>query len=145
MTMMRWDPFGDWMIDWLQQSRRGTGTGRRLMPMDVYRMGDEYVVEMDLPGVDPSSIEVHTEQNTLTVSAEAQSTHEQADEQILCERSHARFHRQLYLGEGLQTDKLTASFDNGVLTLRIPLAERQKARKVDVITGTAPRQIPTDS
>jgi HSP20 family protein len=145
MTVMRWDPFGDWMMDWLQQGRRGTGGGRRSMPMDVYRAADEYVVEMDLPGVDPSSIEVHTEQNILTVSAEARSTHDQADELLVCERLHARFQRQLYLGDALESDKLTATFDDGVLTLRIPVAERQKARKVEVVTGTGAKQIQPDN
>ncbi len=109
MAVMRWDPFGDWMLEWIQQSRRSAGSMRRSMPMDVYRTGDTYIVEMDLPGVDPSSIEVHTERNIVSVSAETRSTHEDADELLVCERSHATFQRQLYLGEGLQTDKLTAT------------------------------------
>jgi HSP20 family protein len=134
MSMTRWDPFAglDRMLDLVYG--RG-GVQGRSMPIDIYRRGDRYVVEMELPGVDPSSIDVDVEGNTLSVAAEARSNHEQAEEQVLCERSHARFYRQLRLGENLDTDNVEATFDNGVLTLSVPVRERAGGRKVDVSTG----------
>jgi HSP20 family protein len=137
--MTRWDPFAgiDRMLDLVYG--RG-GVQGRSMPIDIYRSGDRYVVEMELPGVDPSSIDVDVEGSTLSVTAEARSNHEEAEEQVLCERSHARFYRQLRLGDNLDTDNVEASFDNGVLTLSVPVRERAGGRKVEVSTGTATSQ-----
>jgi HSP20 family protein len=134
MTMARWDPFAgiDRMLDLVYG--RG-GVQGRSMPIDIFRNGDSYVVEMELPGVDASSIDVNVEGNTLTVTAESRSSHEEADEQVLCERSHARFYRQLRLGDNLDTESVDAKFDNGMLTLTIPVRERAGGRKVEVSTS----------
>ncbi len=134
MTMTRWDPFAglDRMLDLVY--RQG-GVQGRSMPIDIYRNADRYVVEMELPGVDPSSIEVNVEDNMLNVTAEARSNHEQADEQVLCERSHARFYRRLQLGDNLDVDNVNAAFNNGVLTLTIPVRERAAGRKIEVTSG----------
>ncbi|MCU1429573.1 MAG: 18 kDa antigen 2 [Actinomycetia bacterium] len=141
MALMRWDPVADIdrMLDLVAASARGGNGGSqaatRSMPMDVYRQGDEYIVEMDLPGVDPSSIDISVERNMITVEAEAESTHEQADEQILCERRHVRYRRQLYLGDDVDTENIQASYDNGVLRLTVPIAQEQRSRKVQVAAG----------
>jgi HSP20 family protein len=141
MAIMRFDPLADLdrMLE-LVSGRGTTGNGQpatRSMPIDIYRVGDEYVVEMDLPGVDPSSIDISVERNMLTVEAEAQSTHEQVDDVVVCERRHAKFRRQLYLGDDVNTDNVRASYDNGVLRLRIPIAQNQRAHKIDVDTSNS--------
>jgi HSP20 family protein len=144
MAIMRWDPFADFdrMLE-LMAGRGAGGTAQtptRAMPMDVYRSGNEYIVEMDLPGVDPSSIDISVERNMLTVEGEANSTHEQADEQIVCERRHAKYRRQIYLGDNVDTDNVKAEFDNGVLRLRVPIDREERARKIDVESGGGKKQ-----
>jgi HSP20 family protein len=133
MTTTRWDPFSgfDRMLDLVY----GRGDQRRSMPIDIYRNGDQYTIEMELPGVDPSSLDVNVERNMLTVSAEARSSHEHAEEELVCERSHARFYRQLYLGDDLDLDNVQATFDNGLLRLTVPLRQRPGGRKIDVSSG----------
>ncbi len=140
-ALTRWDPFTgfDRMLDMFYRSG---GEQRRTMPIDIYRNGDEYVVEMELPGVDPSSIDVNVESNMLTVSAEARSNPEQAEEQVVCERSHSRFFRQLYLGNNADLDNVKASYDNGVLRLSVPVRTRSEGRKVEVTSqGGGPQSI----
>jgi HSP20 family protein len=146
MAIMRWDPFAelDRMLDVVSGRAAGGGAERTItrgMPIDVYRVGDEYVVEMDLPGIDPSSIDIRVERNMLTVEAQAESTHQEADDVLVCERRHVRYRRQLYLGDDVDTDNVHASYDNGVLRLRIPRVKEQQARKVDVVAGEGTRQL----
>ncbi|HEY7106425.1 MAG TPA: Hsp20/alpha crystallin family protein [Acidimicrobiia bacterium] len=144
MAVMRWDPFAE--VDrMLELMNRGAGSGSsgstRAMAMDVYRAGDEYVVEMDLPGVDASSIDVNMERNMLTVEAEGKSEHEDADEVIVCERRHVRYRRQLYLGDNVDTENVRADYDNGVLRLRIPISTEQRARRIEVAASGERTQI----
>jgi HSP20 family protein len=141
MAVMRWDPFAD--IDRFFELAAGRGTSgggggqpaARPMAMDVYREGDSYLVEMDLPGVDMSSIDIGVERNLLTVEAESKAVHEEADEVLLCERRHTRYRRQLYLGENVDTDNVGASYDNGVLRIQIPISKEQRPRKISVTGG----------
>ncbi len=144
MALTRLEPFSgfDRMFDLMY----GRGDRQRSMPIDIYRNGNEYTVEMDLPGADPDSIDVGIERNMLTVTAEARSHHEQAEEQVVCERSHARFSRQLYLGENLDLDNVKAKFENGVLRITVPAREQQGGRKIAVTTGgNGERAIETQS
>lgn len=128
--LMRTDPFSE--LDRLSERSRAT-TGRpAVMPMDAYRAGDHFVVHFDLPGVDPESIDVTLEQNVLTVSAERIWEPTDGQQVVAWERPQGRFRRQLFLGEGLDTEKLEASYNQGVLTLRIPVAEPAKPRKVQI-------------
>ena len=129
--LMRTDPFRD--IDRLTQSLFGLGTQARpaAMPLDAWRAGDEFVVELDLPGVDPASIDVDVERNVLTVQAERPLRANDA-ELITAERPRGVFSRQLFLGDALDTERVAASYEHGVLTLRIPVAERAKPRKIEV-------------
>jgi HSP20 family protein len=146
MAIMRWDPFAEFDRMLGLVGRGSSGDGQTLgMAMDVYRSGDEYVVEMDLPGVDPSSINLKVERNTLTVEASAESKHEDVDEVLVCERRHVRYRRQLYLGDDVKTDNVQASYDNGVLRIRIPISKEQKAREIPVSTGTGAKQLSTDA
>jgi HSP20 family protein len=111
----------------------GTWSHPAAMPVDAYRNGDEFVVAFDLPGVARESIDLDVERNVLTVRAERRPV-ELGDEAVmqLSERPLGVFSRQLFLGDALDTDNIDASYDNGVLLLRIPIAERAKPRKIAV-------------
>jgi HSP20 family protein len=106
--------------------QNGTWSRPAVMPMDAYRDGEQFVVQFDLPGVDPSSIDLNVEHNVLTVKAERASTQGEDVELQVAERPRGVFSRQLFLGETLDTDRIEASYDVGVLTLRIPIAEKAK-------------------
>ena len=137
--LMRTDPFRE--LDRLTQQVLGTTARPAAMPMDAYRDGDTFVVELDLPGVDPESIDLGVERNVLTVHAERRPTSGEDVEQLLSERPRGAFSRQLFLGETLDTERIDAAYDAGVLTLRIPVAEQAKPRKIAISGGTSPRQI----
>ena len=130
--LMRTDPFRD--LDRLTQQMLGTnGTLARpsVMPMDAWRDGDTFHVEFDLPGVDPSSIDLDVERNVVTVRAERPNRASDA-ELIAAERPRGVFSRQLVLGDNLDTEHIEASYDTGVLTLAIPVAEKAKPRKIEI-------------
>ena len=141
---MRTDPFRE--LDRLTQQVFGTpGTWSRptAMPMDAYRDGDQFVVSFDLPGVTPDAIELDVERNVLTVKAERRPIGKDVEMQV-SERPLGAFSRQLFLGDTLDTDHIDAKYDAGVLTLRIPIAERAKPRKIAITSGEsdeAPKQI----
>jgi len=130
--LMRTDPFRD--LDRLTQQMLGTnGTLARpsVMPMDAWRDGDTFHVEFDLPGVDPASIDLDVERNVVTVRAERPDRASDA-ELIAAERPRGVFSRQLVLGDNLDTEHIEASYDTGVLTLVIPVAEKAKPRKIEI-------------
>ena len=131
--LMRFDPFRD--LDRLTQNLWGSGDVRRVnaVPMDAYRKGSEFLVHFDVPGIDPNSIELTVEKNVLTVSAErTRQWGDDVEEVVVSERPVGSFSRQLFLGETLDADRIEASCENGVLTLRIPVAEAAKPRKVAI-------------
>jgi HSP20 family protein len=136
--LMRTDPFRE--FDRLSQQVFGTtGTWSRPnpMPIDAYRSGDEFVVAFDVPGVAPEAIELNVERNVLTVKAERRPlpVGDNVEMQV-SERPLGVFSRQLFLGDTLDTDKVQAQYDAGVLTLRIPVAEKAKPRKIAISSGT---------
>jgi len=139
--LMRTDPFRE--LDRLTQQVFGTqGTMARptVMPMDAWREGDTFVVEFDLPGVQPDSIDLDIERNVLTVKAERPGR-EGDTELVAAERPRGVFSRQLILGDNLDTGNVAAGYDAGVLTLRIPVAERAKPRKITIASdGSQDRQ-----
>ncbi|MBM4793510.1 Hsp20/alpha crystallin family protein [Streptomyces sioyaensis] len=140
--LMRTDPFRE--LDRLTQQLLGSGTWSRpsAMPMDAYREGDEYVVAFDLPGVTPEAIDIDVERNMLTVKAERRPVAKADDVQLeLSERPLGAFSRQVVLADSLDTEYIKADYDAGVLTLRIPIAERAKPRKIAIGGESAPRQI----
>ena len=130
--LMRTDPFRE--LDRFTQQVLGTaGTLARpsTMPMDAWQEGETFLVEFDLPGVDPESIDLDVERNVLTVKAERKPLGD--DRQLLAaERPRGVFSRQLILGDTLDTERIQAGYDGGVLQLRIPVAERAKPRKIQV-------------
>jgi HSP20 family protein len=111
------------------------------MPMDAYRQDGQFIVHFDLPGVDPASIDLNVERNVLTVKAERKTAHGEGVELQANERPRGVFTRQLFLGDTLDTDGVEASYDAGVLTLRIPVAQKAKPRKVEITGVTAPKEI----
>lgn len=129
---MRTDPFRE--LDRLTQQVLGTSARPAVMPMDAWRDGDTFHVEFDLPGVDQESINLDVERNVLTIRAE-RPVAEPTGEQIAAERPRGVFSRQLILGDNLDLDKITASYDDGVLRLQIPVAEKAKPRKIQVTTN----------
>lgn len=135
MTVSGFDPFST-MDRLLGRYGFGEGGSRSLgLPVDVYRMGDEFIVEVDVPGVDPEKLDVTVERNMLSIAGERPPRHDDA-EVVLCERPHARFSRQMYLGENLDTGGVQASYDNGVLTIRIPVSQQARPRKIDIGSGS---------
>ena len=131
--LMRTDPFRE--FDRLTQQVLGTMERPAAMPMDAYRDGDAFVVEFDLPGIAPDSIDLTVERNTLTVRAERRDHARDGQEMVVAERPRGTFSRQLFLGETLDSERIEATCDNGVLTLRIPVAEAAKPRKVSIASG----------
>jgi HSP20 family protein len=142
--LMRSDPFRE--FDRLSQQlfgQQGTRLRPAVMPMDAYRDGEQFVVHFDLPGVDPASIDLNVEHNVLTVKAERSPTYGDDVELQVAERPRGMFSRQLFLGEMLDTDRVEASYEAGVLTLRIPIAQKAKPRKIEITGGGAPKKIDT--
>lgn len=137
--LMRTDPFRE--FDRLAQQVFGSDNRPVAMPMDAYRSGDEFVVHFDLPGVDPETIDLDVERNVLNVHAERRSPAPESAEMIAAERPTGVFSRQLFLGDTLDADRVDASYDAGVLTLRIPVAEKAKPRKIQVSGGPDRRQL----
>ena len=130
--LMRFDPFGQ--VERLTQQLDAAGRVPP-MPMDAYRHDDQLVVHLDLPGVEPEAIEVNVENNVLTVQAQRQIARGEGEEWLVAERPQGRFSRQLFLSENLDTDAIEAHYDQGVLTLSVPVAEAAKPRKVEVARG----------
>lgn len=132
--LMRTDPFRE--FDRLAQQVFGSPARPAAMPLDAFRRGEEFVVQFDLPGVDPESIELTVERNVLTVHAERKRSVADDVELLVGERSHGVFSRQLFLGETLDADRIEADYVNGVLNLRIPIEEKAKPRRVPIqVTG----------
>jgi HSP20 family protein len=127
--LMRTDPFRE--LDRLAQAM-GTPARPAAMPIDAYRRGDSFLVQFDLPGVEPDSIDLTVEKNVLTVHAQRSRPEADGVEMLVAERPQGTFSRQLFLGETLDTEHIDAEYTNGVLALRIPVAESAKPRKVAI-------------
>ena len=129
--LMRFDPMREFDRVFEQAWSQ---TRQASIPMDAYRHGDSFVLHLDLPGVDPASIDLTVERNSLTVSAERHWQQIEGDQIVASERRQGTFTRQLSLGDGLDTDRIEASYENGVLTLTVPISERSKPRRIEVST-----------
>ena len=131
--LMRTDPFRE--LDRLTQQVFGTATRPAVMPMDAWRDGDEFVVEFDLPGVHAQDVDLGVERNVLTVKAERPISDGKDTEMIAAERPRGVFSRQLFLGDNLDTDRVRAEYDAGVLRLTIPIAEKAKPHKIEIASN----------
>lgn len=136
MLLRNADPFRD--FDRLAQQVFGTTNRPAVMPMDAWREGDTFVIEFDLPGVAPDSIDMDVERNVLTIRAERVAGNGDW-EMLASERARGVFSRQLVLGDNLDLDKIEASYDQGVLRLLVPVAEKAKPRKIEVTQGDTER------
>ena len=134
MLLRTTDPFRD--FDRLTQQLLGTTNRPAVMPMDAWREGDRFVIEFDLPGVAPESIDLDVERNVLTVRAERVARNGDW-EALAAERPRGAFSRQLVLGDNLDLDHIEAGYADGVLRLVVPVAERAKPRKISVMTGAS--------
>ncbi|MEO6701068.1 MAG: Hsp20/alpha crystallin family protein [Jatrophihabitantaceae bacterium] len=137
--MLRFDPFRDFdrLTDQLLGVPAGSARAPRFMPMDLYRSGDHYVLHADLPGIDPGSVDVSVDNGMLTIRAERSGRTEEGVQWLTSERFTGTFQRQPTLGDGIDFDAITATYDNGVLSLTIPIAERAKPRRIEIGRGAA--------
>jgi len=140
--LMRTDPFRE--LDRFTQEILGTAARPAGMPMDAWRDGDEFIVEFDLPGISPDSLDLDIENNVVTVRAE-RAPLDPGREMLAAERPRGVFSRQLVLGNNLDTARITADYHDGVLRLVIPVAEKAKPRKIAVGRPEASRAITEDN
>lgn len=138
--LLRYDPFRE--IDRFTDQLFGNASGRApFIPMDAIRREDAVELAFDLPGVDPDSIDVQVEKNVLTVKAERSWWPQEGEEALARERIHGSFTRQVLLGEALDPEGVEATYEHGVLRVRVPVAEQAKARKVEVKVGHQPLEV----
>jgi len=140
--LMRFDPFRE--LDRVTNA----GNGRHwpsVLAMDAYRRGDRFYVHFDLPGARSDTIELSVEKNVLTVKAARSWARQPEDEVVAAERPQGEFSRQLFLGEGLDAERVGASYEDGVLTVTIPVAEKAKSRRVQIQTAAHPAQQPVEA
>jgi HSP20 family protein len=131
MALMRFDPFRE--IDRLADQALAAGArNARTLPMEAFRRGDQFIVALDVPGMQQSDIDVTVERNVIEITARRRPLRQEGDELIIDERPQGEFRRQLFLGDNLDPNKLSAACDLGVLTLTIPVSEESKPRKVEI-------------
>lgn len=131
---LRFDPFRESLREMERlsnQLRSGTAMPAP-MPMDVWRSGDAYVVALDLPGIDESTLEVTMERGSLSIRAERRRSFGEGDNVLVAERPQGSFTRSLMLGDDLDSDGVEAAYADGVLTLRIPVARAAQPRRIEV-------------
>jgi HSP20 family protein len=116
-----------------------TGVRRAFMPIDAYRRGDEFLLHVDLPGIDPETIDLVVDRNVLTIEAERSWKPADGDKVVTAERPRGHFTRRLVLGDALDASRISAQYDRGVLTVTVPVAEEAKPRKVTISVGQAPQ------
>ena len=141
--MLRFDPFSD--IDALTRSLLSGDAGStrtpRFMPMDLCKVDDHYVLNADLPGVDPGSVDVTVDNGTLTLTAHRSTRSEEGVQWLANERFFGTYRRQLSLGESVDTTRISANYENGVLTVVIPVAETAKPHRIDVAHSDGAKSI----
>jgi HSP20 family protein len=139
------DPFRDIDAWFDRMTGRASSNGSWPMPMDAYKRGDDLWVDIDLPGVTADSVDIDVERNVLTVTAQRSWERKEGDQVYLAERHRGTFRRQVHLGDGLDADRIEARYNDGVLTLRIPVAEAAQPRKIQVQSGGSGTAIDTSS
>src|SRR6478735_1685530 len=147
MTMLQTDPFRDFdnLFSRLAGGRQAPSSAG-VFPMDAFRRGNDVWVHIDLPGVKSDDLDITVERNMLTVAAQRHWQRDDGDQYYFAERYRGAFRRQIQLGDGLDLDHLEADLHDGVLTIRVPVAERAKPRKVSISqTGQGPEAIETTS
>ena len=140
--LMRYEPFRD--FDRISEELF-SGHRVRQIPVDAYRRGNDFIIHLDLPGADPGSVELTVEKDVLTVQATRTWIPAEDDQVTVQERGQGEFKRQLLLGEGLDRDHVAASYEDGVLTITIPVAEQAKPRKVEITHAAGVQALKTAS
>jgi HSP20 family protein len=135
---MSFDPFGD--LDRLTGALMGSRPGPKFMPVDLYRDHDQYVLTADLPGVDPGSVDIDVDGQLLTIRAERTAGSSGGVKWLSQERPYGSYLRQFSLGEGVDAAGISAHYDNGVLSVAIPMGEKAKPRKIEVATSASSNQ-----
>ncbi|SDI21287.1 heat shock protein Hsp20 [Arthrobacter subterraneus] len=130
---MKFDPFRE--LDRVAGALLDTRQGLRLMPIDLYREGDHYILSADLPGIDPGSVDIDVDGQLLTIRAERTLRNAEGVKWLTRERESGSFLRQLNLGQGIDVDAISARYENGVLSVTIPVSERAKPRKIEIMSG----------
>lgn len=130
---MSFDPFSE--MDQLAGMLLGGRPGPKFMPVDLYREGDRYILSADLPGIDPGSVDVDVDGQLLTIRAQRTAGSAEGAKWLAHERSSGSYLRQFSLGEGVDPEKISAHYDNGVLSVILPVSERAKPRKIQIVSG----------
>lgn len=141
MLLTSIDPFLEFERQFDRLTRPVFGNGERVMPMDGIRREGDVLLRFDLPGVDPDSIDVTVDRGVLTVSARRDAQYSDKDDLFVHERPTGTFTRRVYLSEHLDSEKIDAAYDNGVLAVRIPVLEKAKPRKVAIQRGDETKAI----
>ncbi|MGW0827865.1 Hsp20/alpha crystallin family protein [Streptomyces sp. NPDC002845] len=134
MVLIRTDPFREFdrLAQQLTQQVFGTVARPAAMPIDAYEIDGSFVVHFDLPGVDPDTVDLNVERGVLTVRAERPAPDAKDVDLLVAERPYGVFSRQLFLGDSHDLEKISAEYDAGVLTLRIPVAEEARPRRIEI-------------
>ena len=140
MLLTSFDPF---VQDFDKMVQRTLGWAentapRSVLPMDVVRHDEDVVLHIDLPGADPASIEVTADRGVLTVAARRSQEYGDSDRPVLRERVLGAFSRKIRLAETVDTEKIEATYDNGVLSILLPLQEKARPRKIEIKRSGAP-------
>jgi HSP20 family protein len=135
---MSFDPFSE--MDRFTQALVGVRQGPKFMPVDLYRDGDQYVLNADLPGIDPGSVDVDVDGQLLTIRAQRTAASNEGAKWLSQERPSGSYLRQFSLGDGVDPAKISAHYDNGVLSVILPVSERAKPRKIEVVSGVSEPQ-----
>jgi HSP20 family protein len=122
-------------LDRLASGVFDTARAPRLMPVDLFRDGDQYVLSADLPGIDPGSVDLDVDGQLLTIRAERRAPADEGVKWLAHERPFGGYMRQFTLGDGVDVERITANYEHGVLSVIIPMAERAKPRKIAVVRG----------
>lgn len=133
---MSFDPFNE--LDRLTGSLLQFRPGPRFMPVDLYRESEDYVLNADLPGIDPGSVDVDVDGQLLTIRAQRTAATREGAKWLVQERPTGTYLRQFSLGEGVDTERISASYDNGVLSVVIPVSEKAKPRKIEITAVNQP-------
>ena len=130
MTLMGFDAFRD--VDRAVDQAMGANRRTRAVPLEAFRRGDQYIVVADVPGTDAKDVDVRVERNVVTITVRRRPEFGPDDVVLIDERPRGKFVRQLFLGDSLDSSRLTADFGNGVLTLRVPVDESSMPRQVEI-------------
>ena len=139
MTALRFDPFRE--LDRFASEMMGAARAPRLMPLDAYRHGENYVLHFDLPGIDAESLEVVAERNTLTVRATRRTDAPEDAQFVMAERPSGQYSRQIVMGDGLDLESVGANYRDGVLTVTIPVKEQAKPRRIEIGRDSADHKV----